>query len=519
MNQQALELILSQNLSTTKEFVKMMFDSLKSEIQELRNENCEIKKSLEFTQDQLARANKQLEDQAKCTGKVSQVSSDITGMSDRVRKLAVAIIICVYKAGDSQLLQNYRAISLLILVAFSKILEKLVYGRLIGHFFRNNFFTPAQFGFLPGKSTLDAAQKIVNDIYDSFDKGEKTVGVFLDLAKAYDTIDREKLCRKLEYYGVTGLTLQCFRSYLSMRRQAVRYKGVVSDLRTTKFGLPQGGILSCLLYIIYANDIVKYCPELNFVMYADDTNIYTCGRKIDEICNRLNAGLFRINEWLCSNGLTLNVDKSKYVVFRRQKSGGVGGTGSVYINDSNIERTDTVKFLGLMVDSGLKSKYVPILYSVRKNLAEDSLKMINNSIIHPHLTYCNSVWGACGKSKFQKLNSLVKKIVRVISFSPLLSHSPPLFVSLKLLNLQYINWYICVVFVYRALSRGSDWFHEAHISYSTRQSELNLLVQLNLFSHHSRQCVTWTGVEAWNALPLEIRRIDNIDTFKITTKK
>ena len=87
MNQQALELILSQNLSTTKEFVKMMFDSLKSEIQELRNENCEIKKSLEFTQDQLARANKQLEDQVKCTGKVSQVSSDITGISDRVRKL------------------------------------------------------------------------------------------------------------------------------------------------------------------------------------------------------------------------------------------------------------------------------------------------------------------------------------------------------------------------------------------------------------------------------------------------
>ena len=107
----------------------------------------------------------------------------------------------------------------------------------------------------------------------------------------------------------------------------------------------------------------------------------------------------------------------------------------------------------------------------------------------------------------------------MISFSPPLSHSPPLFVSLKLLNVQYINWYICAVFVYRALSRGSDWFHEAHTSYYTRQSELNLLAQPNLFSHHSRQCVRWTGVEAWNALPLEIRSIDNIDTFKITTKK
>ena len=91
-----------------------------------------------------------------------------------------------------------------------------MYGRLIGHFFRNIFFTPAQFGFLPGKSTLDAAQKIMNDIYDSFDRGVKTVGVFLDLAKAYDTIDREKFCRKLEYCGVTGLTLQWFRSYLTL---------------------------------------------------------------------------------------------------------------------------------------------------------------------------------------------------------------------------------------------------------------------------------------------------------------
>ena len=170
-------------------------------------------------------------------------------------------------------------------------------------------------------------------------------------------------------------------------------------------------------------------------MYADDTNIYSYGINIDEICNRLNAGLLRINEWLCSNGLTLNVDKSKFVVFRRQKSVGVGGTGSVYINDSNIERADTVKFLGLMVNIGLKwrdhvdsvtrklSKYVRILYSFRKNLTEDSLKMMYNSIIYPHLTYCNSVCGACDKSKLQKLNSLVKKIVRVISFNPPLSHS------------------------------------------------------------------------------------------------
>lgn len=171
------------------------------------------------------------------------------------------------------------------------------------------------------------------------------------------------------------------------------------------------------------------------------------------------------------------------------------------------------------VDSVIKklSKYVPILYKVRGSLTRESLVSIYNSIIYPHLTYCNSVWGACGKTKLLKLKILQKKIIRAMSFC---AHTAPLFTNLKLLKLEHINKYICSIYVYKALANNSNIFNFRSVNvYLTRQSNLNLLSYPNINTFHSRQCVRWTGVEAWNGLPLEIRDSDNINTSKIKTKK
>ena len=138
-------------------------------------------------------------------------------------RLAVANIICLYKKGEVERIENYRAISLL--TAFSKVLEKMVSTRLMSYFLQNNLIMAAQFGFLPGRSTEEAVTHIVDSLYSSFDAGAHGVGVFIDLAKAFDSLDRSILCAKLKQYGVTGNALACFESYLSRQEQRVRFSG------------------------------------------------------------------------------------------------------------------------------------------------------------------------------------------------------------------------------------------------------------------------------------------------------
>ena len=130
---------------------------------------------------------------------------------------------------------------------------------------------------LHGLSTADAIIDIVDYMYNSFDNGECTVAVILDFAKPFDSLDRSVLFAKLDYYGIKGVELNWFRSYLSDRKQCVKYRGVESELLTTRYGTAQGSVLGPLLYLIFVNDIVHCSSILKFTMYADDTCVYFFG--------------------------------------------------------------------------------------------------------------------------------------------------------------------------------------------------------------------------------------------------
>ena len=212
-------------------------------------------------------------------------------------------VIFLFKSGDPKLLPNYRAIS--ILSAFSKIIEKLVSIRLVNYFNENNTFS-SQFGFRSGLSTEDAVQKVVTSLYAAFDAGRPAVGVFLDLAKAFDTVDREKLYRKLYHYGVRGAPLNWFKSYFSARKQCVSYKGVRSAMRSMGCGVAQGSVLGPILFLIYINDLPRCSVDLQFVIYADDTTVFFSSDNLDNTVNVINVELGRVSRWISSNSLTVN---------------------------------------------------------------------------------------------------------------------------------------------------------------------------------------------------------------------
>ena len=193
-------------------------------------------------------------------------------------KLKMAKIIPIFKSGDVNIISNYRPIS--ILSAFSKITEKLVSTRLINYLTQNSILHKNQFGFRPKLSTCLALLQLIDDVSKSIDDGNITVGVFIDLAKAFDTVDHAILLNKLNFYGIRGTALNWFRSYLTNRNQYVYLNGAESSCALIRCGVPQGSILGPILFLIYINDLNSFSKTLNTIVFADDTNLFLSGKKI-----------------------------------------------------------------------------------------------------------------------------------------------------------------------------------------------------------------------------------------------
>ena len=195
--------------------------------------------------------------------------------------LKIAKVIPLYKKDEDDIVSNYRPVS--ILPCFSKILERIMYNRLYDHLIQNNLLYHKQFGFQRGHSTEHAVVDLVDKILKGFDQNNFTLGVFIDLSKAFDTVDHNILLQKLEYYGVKKSYLKWFKSYLSERKQGVSYPNGISKLKNIICGVPQGSILGPLLFLIYVNDLYLSSKLLNFILFADDTNLFLTGKKLKNI--------------------------------------------------------------------------------------------------------------------------------------------------------------------------------------------------------------------------------------------
>ena len=449
-------------------------------------------------------------------------------------KLNIAKLIPVFKSGEESHVNNYRPIS--ILPTFSKLLERIVYNRLYTHLTKNNLLYNKQFGFQPKCSTDQAILHLIDELSDAFDKKQYIIGVFVDLSKAFDTVDHNILLTKIKYYGITNTSHKWLSSYLNNRKQYVSYDKNSTDKRTVLCGVPQGSILGSLLFLLYINDLSKASSILSPIMFADDTNLFY-SHHIKTIFTTVNNELKNIHEWFKANKLSLNNTKTKYSFFHtsQRKNDIPLRLPKLHINNTEIKREISIKFLGVLLDENRTwkphietiknkiSKNIGIMYKARNILNKKCLTQIYFSFIHSYINYANIAWGSTHKSKLIPILRQQKHASRIIFFKE--THARPLMKDLNALNIFQMNILQNLIFMYKvknntipSIFQNRFMLNNKH-KYTTRSSAENYKkpIKNTKFSQFS---ISFRGPHLWNQITSdESKHATSLFHFKKLIKK
>ena len=419
-------------------------------------------------------------------------------------QLKIANVIPIYKASDPDRLQNYRPISLL--PAFSKLIEKIMYNKVMSFLNSNNILYKHQYGFRPKHSTIHPILHLINHCakVNNANHHQSTMSIFCDLSKAFDVINHDILLKKLNFWGIRGSANKWFLNYLSGRKQYVEIENTKSGYQNIICGVPQGSILGPLLYLIYVNDISK-STNGHILSFADDTSLYVSDSDPDDLFNKANSMFASLFDWFCANRLSLNPTKTKYIVFRPQSkkcdfTGKVVSINGTPLNQIGAKFNDpATKFLGIYMDEHLTWKHhlahinskisraLFIIKQVKNILPVESLRTLYFALIHPFLSYGITMWGNASQSYLHKTVNLQKRAVRIINKAMHNSHTDPLFKKSEILKLSDLYEYQAALFMNDyVMARLPHSFRDSfrfncdiQETYLTRQSNLLKIERCN----------------------------------------
>ena len=446
--------------------------------------------------------------------------------------LKLAKVIPIFKSGLKTLPGNYRPIS--ILSNLNKIIEKVIYNRLYSFFSKYNVLNCSQFGFREGHSTTLALSEFVEGVLSEFDEGNATCAVFLDLSKAFDSVDRKILLRKLENYGVRDKMHSLVKSYLEGRQQFVSFGGYESTCEKCEVGVPQGSVLGPLLFLIHINDLQNN-TSLRVLNFADDTLLYKTFKESTYPNDRdsFDIELKKVSDWLIANKLKLNVNKTRSMLLHQTKHNFWKNLNlNLKIGKTVIKNIKNYKYLGIIIDCNLNwsehvetvktklQKALGILYKTRHFLNEKSLYLIFNSLFMSHVRYGLLCYGRTNKQNLNDINVLMNKALRCIHHKKYDESVRKIRLEKKLLNVKSMFFHELGLFMFKFKnnmlpSNFNNYFKSiknVH-KYNTRSSKINFF--LPRYNKNSGQkSLAYQGSKLWTELPLSLKDLSHFGKFQ-----
>ena len=444
-----------------------------------------------------------------------------------------AKVIPLHKSDSKENIANYRPIS--VLPYFSKYFEKTIYNRTISFLGKHSIIKNNQFGFRQKHSTYMPIALLQTKISHRLDQGQFTTGVYLDLAKTFDTINHDILVEKLHHYGIRGKCFSWFESYLKNRSQMVSYANQISSLAAVNLGGPPGSILGPLLFLIYINDLSNSSDHLEYLLFADNTHVFLSGNNITELFSTMNTELEKLAEWFRANLLSLNTKKAVYMFSHKARKKFVMDDCNIYISNSVMSRGESCRFLGVIIDQHLSfkqhiqylaakiSKNIGIIYRIRRYINIKSVITLYYSFIYPYLNYCNLIWACNYSTCLKPLLNLQKKFLRVALCLPYNSHTDYAFVNLNILKIHQINNFHLAILMYKVdhhmLPRLFDSLFSKISSlhtYSVRSS--NNYRSAFAKSVTGSRSIVCMGSKIYSTVPRSITNLSNLYAFKKALK-
>ena len=458
----------------------------------------------------------------------------------------------IYKKDDEELLENYRPVSTLPI--FGKIFEKIIYKRLYSFFTSQNLIHDKQFGFRQNHSTSHAINYSVHKVTQALKQGEHVLGIFIDLSKAFDTIDHEILLSKLTTYGVRGTAHSLIRSYLTGRKQYVSVLDESSDTLDVEYGVPQGSCLGPLLFLIYINDLCNTSNNCEFVLFADDTNIFVKAKSEYLAYQTANEILLKVNDYMKANKLHINMKKCCYLHFKPSKLtiDHLSNEYKILINGTEIKKVSETKFLGVIIDENLNwdahikqltkklSSATGVLNRIKDCIPDELHKDLYHTLFESHMCYGITAWGGVSRNKLLPLFRAQKKCIRILfgdkeafldKFKTcartrpvglqklgtefhMKEHTKPIFREKGLVTIHNLHFYHCTMEAFKILKLRTPYSMFQLFSLSQRKDTLLIVPHVNV------QFV-YKAATFWN-LTRQSHQIHefthNISSLKITLK-
>ena len=433
----------------------------------------------------------------------------------------IANVIPLQKPGDPTNVNNLRPISLLPLPG--KVLERIVHTQLIEYLETNKLIDVSQGGFRKGKSTMETVANFTDDVLSGINNNEYALSIFVDLRKAFDSVNHTILLNKLQNYGLTINTVNWIQNYLTNRQQQIMVNGITSLCKNITCGVPQGSIMGPLLFLLFINDMKPIFEHCNYKLYADDTVFYTTNKDELPAHEHIQSDLYKFDEWCTRNKLCINIKKTKAMLFGTRNTLKQARHYNIDLSNESLHYVKDFNYLGIKLDCNLDYElhatecYRMVAYKlyllthIRKYINIEQAICIYRSKILPYFDYGDIFYNNTFQRILYKLQILQNRALRIClnkdsRYHVNLLHSEsniPLLTNRR--NTHILN------FIY---PRSKIAIYLKPEVRPLRLYTAPVMTEIPSNNMPFERSLLYQGARRWNLLPIDERNIPNHISFK-----